>query len=208
MSEDTPSTEALTPDEERDEATAALLERIGYFWGGSYLNDPNEPTWGWLRSDGAGNATPVTDPEQALIDHTFAERAVRQEAADTSGHLHLDYSSGGSFCPLDDCLCECHLPDLSSAVLRQEAADPSGLPRALHMAWTQSGGDYYYGDMFWEKVVARITDVEAALAAGATERPLPEVADTIGHGPCDYNGGPGSDQCPHGVFAPQGDDDA
>jgi hypothetical protein len=35
-----------------------------------------------------------------------------------------------------------------------------------------------------------------------------EVADTIGHGPCDYNGGPGSDQCPHGVFAPQGDDDA
>jgi hypothetical protein len=97
--------------------------------------------------------------------------------------------------------------DVERAV-RQEAADPSGLPRALHMAWTQSGGDYYYGDMFWEKVVARITDVEAALAAGATERPLPEVADTIGHGPCDYNGGPGSDQCPHGVFAPQGDDDA
>ena len=20
------------------------------------------------------------------------------------------------------------------------------------------------------------------------------------HGPCDYNGGPGSDQCPHGVY--------
>jgi hypothetical protein len=29
-----------------------------------------------------------------------------------------------------------------------------------------------------------------------------EAADTSGHGPCDYNGGPGSDQCPHGVFHP------
>jgi hypothetical protein len=50
-----------------------------------------------------------------------------------------------------------------------------------------------------------------ALRAKADARPWPytsdradtvrqEAADTSGHGPCDYNGGPGSDQCPHGVF--------
>ncbi len=34
----------------------------------------------------------------------------------------------------------------------------------------------------------------AALAATSREMTSAE------HGPCDYNGGPGSDQCPHGVF--------
>jgi hypothetical protein len=95
---DTPSTEALTP-----ERLAEALER----W---YPNSPN----------------PSSAVAAAIIAGLDAERAVRQEAADTSGHLHLDFCSGGAFCPLDDCLCECHLPDLSSAVARQEAADTSG----------------------------------------------------------------------------------
>jgi hypothetical protein len=44
--------------------------------------------------------------------------------------------------------------------------------------------------------------VAAAIIAGLdAERAVrQEAADTSGHGPCDYNGGPGSDQCPHGVF--------
>jgi hypothetical protein len=60
----------------------------------------------------------------------------------------------------------------------------------------------------YPSTLSHIDAIRVALELDAERAVRQEVADTIGHGPCDYNGGPGSDQCPHGVFAPQGDDDA
>jgi hypothetical protein len=204
MTPDTPSTEALTPDEEtRVRRNVAAIVKAE--WG----DDP----------DSAYHPEELCQSDRDLIRllaSLDAERAVRQEAADPSGlqadverlramyrqaaewitDVQMHYVLGPEATPQDVFMV---------AKESQEAADTSGLREALAFIadWAHDCDDDsgFYG-------FSQIENMARAALEGATERPLPEVADTIGHGPCDYNGGPGSDQCPHGVFAPQGDDDA
>jgi hypothetical protein len=139
---------------------------------------------------------PTAEAYETLAAAHAKYKAMYRQAAEWITDVQMHYVLGPEATPEDVFMV---------AKESQEAADTSGLREALAFIadWAHDCDDDsgFYG-------FSQIENMARAALEGATERPLPEVADTIGHGPCDYNGGPGSDQCPHGVFAPQGDDDA
>jgi hypothetical protein len=94
---------------------------------------------------------------------------------------------------------DCHTTRAGNALLDIYAIEVSTCCGLAFEAHDETVTDHLVqSERMWNAQLHDLVDnIERQVAERAVRQ---EAADTSGHGPCDYNGGPGSDQCPHGVF--------